>query len=114
MTRCTRCLYTSDVPSIQFDDNGVCTYCHIHDNLERDYPVGQAGEEKLREMADQIRRESRRKAYDVVVGVSGGCDWWYMLYYTKEILKLRPLAVHFDNTWNSTGATENIHNVLRN
>ena len=68
MTRCTRCLYPSDVPSITFDDAGVCTYCHIHDNLEREYPVGPAGAEKLHELADHIRRESRRKAYDVAVG----------------------------------------------
>jgi hypothetical protein len=30
----------------------------------------------------------------------------------KKELGLRPLAAHFDNTWNSTIATENIHNVL--
>lgn len=35
-----------------------------------------------------------------------------MIYYVKEKLKLRPLAVHFDNTWNSTTATQNINNVL--
>ncbi len=32
-----------------------------------------------------------------MVGVSGGCDSSYMLY--KRELGLRPLAVHFDNTW---------------
>ena len=26
---------------------------------------------------------------------------------------LRPLAVHFDNTWNTAIATMNIHNVLK-
>ena len=34
-----------------------------------------------------------------------------MLYLAKEILGLRPLAAHFDNTWNSRIAVENIKNV---
>jgi hypothetical protein len=35
-----------------------------------------------------------------------------MLYLTKE-LGLRPLAAHFDNTWDSTIAVENIHDALK-
>jgi hypothetical protein len=31
----------------------------------------------------------------------------------KNELGLRPVAAHFDNTWDSTTAVENIHNVLR-
>ena len=47
-----------------------------------------------------------------MVGVSGGCDSSYLLWLVKEKLGLRPLAVHFDNTWNSTIAVENIRNIL--
>jgi len=36
-----------------------------------------------------------------------------MVHLAKEKLGLRPLAAHFDNTWNSKTAVENIHNVLR-
>jgi len=36
-----------------------------------------------------------------------------MLYYAKRVLGLRPLAVHFDNTWDSTIAVENINRVLK-
>jgi hypothetical protein len=35
-----------------------------------------------------------------------------MLYLAKR-LDLRPLAVHFDNTWDSTIAVENIHDALK-
>src|SRR5690606_35417000 len=34
------------------------------------------------------------------------------VHQMKEEYGLRLLAAHFDNTWNSTVATENIHNVL--
>jgi N-acetyl sugar amidotransferase len=110
--RCTRCLYDENVPSISFDTAGVCNYCHTHDAMETEYPVGEEGERRLRAIADVIKREGRRKQYDVAVGVSGGCDSTFMLYKAKE-LGLRPLAVHFDNTWDSTVAVENIQNVLK-
>ncbi len=109
---CARCLYDDSVPSITFDEAGVCNYCHMHDAMEAEYPVGAEGEQRLQAIVRRIKHDGRRKKYDVVVGVSGGCDSSYMLYKAKE-LGLRPLAVHFDNTWNSTVAVENIQNVLK-
>lgn len=112
MKRCLRCLYDETVSNISFDENGVCNYCHVHDQLEAEYPTGEAGRLKLESIASQIRSESRNKPYDVIVGVSGGADSSYMVYLAKQ-LGLRPLAVHFDNTWDSTVAVENIQNVLQ-
>jgi len=109
---CTRCIYDEATPSIVFDEQGVCNYCQMHDRLCEEYPIGDEGQQRLRKLADEIRKAGRNKKYDVVVGVSGGCDSSYMLLQAKE-LGLRPLAVHFDNTWNSTTATENIHSVLK-
>jgi N-acetyl sugar amidotransferase len=108
---CTRCLYDSATPGISFDDAGVCNYCATHDDLERQYLTGARGEATLRGIANEIRSSGRGKEFDCVVGVSGGCDSSYMLYRMVE-LGLRPLAVHFDNTWNSPVATQNIYNVL--
>ena len=39
-----------------------------------------------------------------MVGVSGGTDSSYMLAGKEE--GLRPLAVHYDNTWNTSTATQ--------
>lgn len=108
---CTRCLYDEETPSIEFDAEGICNYCRLHNQLEDEYPNDKQGEEKLLQLADTIKREGRHKSFDCVVGVSGGCDSSYLLYIAKE-LGLRPLAAHFDNTWNSTIAVENIHKVL--
>ena len=111
--RCSRCLYDETLPGITFDDDGICNYCHIHDQLEREYPTGSEGERILHEMAEQIKKDGRGKQYNVVVGISGGCDSSYLLHVTKNLLGLRPLAVHFDNTWDSTVAVENIYAVLK-
>ena len=108
---CSRCIYDDHIPYITFDSDGVCNYCHQSDQLEEEYPTGAEGWKKLEAIAERIKKEGRRKPYDVVIGVSGGCDSSYMIYLAKE-LGLRPLAAYFDNTWNSRIAVENINNVL--
>ena len=108
---CARCVYDERVPGITFDATGVCNYCHMHDSLEAQYPVDAEGERALQAIVARIRESGRGKKYDCVVGVSGGCDSSFMLYKMVEY-GLRPLAVHFDNTWNSPIATTNIYNVL--
>lgn len=112
MKSCSRCLYDETVPNITFDENGVCNYCRIHDQMNQEYPTGEEGKRRLHAIADKIRRDGRGKQYDVIVGVSGGADSSYLVYLAKE-LGLRPLGVHFDNTWDSTVAVENIHDVLK-
>lgn len=93
------------------DEAGVCSYCRLHERLDAEYPTGDEGEKRLTELAQRIRRAGKRSAYDVVVGVSGGCDSSFLLAKAIE-LGLRPLAVHFDNTWDSRIAVENIESVL--
>lgn len=108
---CSRCIYNEKIPYIVFDAEGVCSYCRQFEQLEQEYQTGDAGMNFLRRLAAKIKEGAHRRKYDVVVGVSGGTDSSYLLYLSKE-LGLRPLAAHFDNTWNSKIAVENISNVL--
>lgn len=109
---CTRCIYDDSVPSIKFDDAGVCNYCHMVDSLIAEYGTGETrGETAFLEMVEKIKLEGKGKKYDCVIGVSGGTDSSYMVYWAIQH-GLRPLAVHYDNTWNTAIATENIRKVL--
>ena len=90
---CTRCVMSTVVPGIRFDHDGVCQFCHIHDRMERDYPTGAKGALILDRIAEKIRSAGRGRSYDCIVGVSGR-DTSYCLYYVKEMMGLRPLAVH--------------------
>lgn len=108
---CSRCIYDSHVPGISFDANGMCSYCRQHDELDREYPIGPAGDIILHNLVKQMKAAGKGKPFDVVVGVSGGCDSSLTISKAVE-LGLRPLAAHYDNTWNSTIAVENIHRVL--
>lgn len=109
---CSRCIYDNvNVPDIVFDEEGVCNYCRTMEKLIEQYGTGsEKGEAKLNEILEQIREEGKDKKYDCVVGVSGGTDSSYMLMKAIE-WGLKPLAVHYDNTWNTSAATENIRKI---
>jgi N-acetyl sugar amidotransferase len=109
---CSRCIYDERVASIFFDSDGVCNYCKQVDNLIEQYGTGkEKGRRLFTEILDEIKIAGRNKKYDCVVGVSGGVDSSYLIYLAKQN-GLRPLAVHYDNTWNSAIATMNIQRVL--
>jgi len=109
---CSRCIYDERVASITFDEDGVCNYCHQLEKLKEDYGTGEKkGEEEFLRIVEEIKKDGKGKKYDCIIGVSGGTDSSYMLYIAKKH-GLRPLAVHYDNTWNSAIATENLRKVL--
>jgi hypothetical protein len=112
MTRCSRCLYDESIPGITFDAQGVCSYCHLHDRLDAQYPAGKAGWRHLERLAERIKADGAGKRFDVVVGISGGCDSSLTLW-TAVKLGLRPVAVHFDNSWNTATAEHNMEVVTR-
>ena len=108
---CTRCAVDSTVPGISFDQQGICLYCKLHDVLDKEYPQGEAGLRQLEQYVAQIKENGKNKQYDCVVGVSGGTDSIYLLYWAKQN-GLRPLVVHFDNGWDSEIAVHNIQKAL--
>jgi N-acetyl sugar amidotransferase len=109
---CSRCIYDERVASITFDSQGVCNYCRQIEQLKLEYGTGAAkGRQLLEAIIERMRREGKGKRYDCVVGVSGGTDSSYMVYLAKQ-WGLRPLAVHYDNTWNTATSTQNIRKVL--
>ncbi len=105
---CPRCVMDESVPGFRFEKDGTCNYCRMQDELEREFPLGEEGARFLQRFADEVRREGKNKAHDCVVGVSGGRDTCYCLHYVKEVMGLRPLAVHFDNGWDSDIAKTNL------
>lgn len=101
MVECKRCLMTSEITNIE---NGECDFCRMHDKLSKNTP----------EQFDRIvRRMKKRKGYQVLIGISGGFDSAYMLWYAISVLKLKVFALHFDNGWNAQEADYNINQLLK-
>lgn len=104
---------TSD-PEIAFDEKGICNHCRQYEHrVATEIVRGPAGEARLAATVDAIRNSGRGKDYDCIIGVSGGVDSTTVAYTVKRKLGLRPLAVHFDNGWNSELAVDNIQRALK-
>ncbi len=102
---------TSD-PDIQFNQEGVCNHCTRYtDLIDTRVFRGNLATQKLKKLISRIKRDKHNAEYDCIIGVSGGVDSTYVAYLTKK-LGLNPLAVHFDNGWNSELAVSNIEKTL--
>ena len=109
---CTRCIQDETVPGISFDDNGVCNYCHLHDELCEMFPNGEKGTKQLNKIIKDIKKQSKNKEFDCVVGISGGRDSIYLLYNAVKVWKLRVLAVHSNDYFDNPIATENMKKAV--
>lgn len=109
--RCVRCIMDTTDPYIQFDENGVCNHCHQYDLAGLAFQDTEKNRLKLTQIVQKIREDGRHKPYDCIAGISGGVDSTFTLFKLKEF-GLRPLAIHFDNGWNSELAVDNIHSTL--
>ena len=99
-------------PEIAFDENGVCNYYNKYQQREsNEVFAGEAGQEKLETLVQQIKKDGRGRKYDAILGVSGGVDSTYLAYLAAQ-WGLRLLCVHFDNGWNSEMAVGNIENIV--
>jgi len=111
--QCTRCIMDTTVPGIQFDTRGECNFCAVHDHMDHAFPLGEAGRRKVQELADDIKRTGKGKKYDCVLGLSGGRDSSFTLWYCVVKLGLRPLAVHFNDGFGNPVAGENMIKACR-
>jgi N-acetyl sugar amidotransferase len=107
---CNRCILDSTIPNIHYDEKGICNFCRMHDVLDQKYPLNEEGRKKFDLIIEGVKKNGQGKEYDCVVGISGGRDSSYTLYIAKK-MGLRPIAVHFDNGWNTEISVRNIKNA---
>lgn len=112
--QCSRCVLDTSVEDIRFDSKGVCNYCRNYDEevYKRGLTDEKAKKERLEKIISEIKSSGAGKKYDCLIGLSGGTDSTYLVYLAKK-LGLCPLAMHFDNGWDSELAVRNIAHVTR-
>lgn len=110
--QCTKCLMDTTDPEITFDGEGICNHCYeLKDIIEK----SKSKDEKDKILEDTIKKiklMGKNKKYDCIIGLSGGVDSSYLAYFVKQ-KGLKPLAVHFDNGWDSELAVYNIENIVK-
>ncbi len=98
-------------PDIRFGPDGICNHCR-QCAKDSGSQLLSMDSNKFDEVIRRIKLEAVHKPYDCVLGVSGGVDSTYVAYLAKQY-GLRPLAVHFDNGWNSELSVRNIERTLK-
>lgn len=99
-------------PGIRFDEQGSCNHCTAAiERMRTQLLPPRERELALQDLVSMIKKEGNGREYDCIIGVSGGVDSTTTAYWVKK-LRLRPLAVHFDNGWDSELAVDNIKRTL--
>jgi hypothetical protein len=106
LRKCPRCLLPGQFRFIEFDDAGVCNYCHAH---------GQVIEE-TRDPQTRMRLGAIISAhcpaqdgdYDCLVAYSGGKDSTYILNLMAREYRLRTLALTVDTGFLPEAAKRNV------
>lgn len=106
--QCKTCLYDNTISDIEFNAEGICNYCIRHQQLENEYPNDQIqGKNILENLFAEVKKSGVGQRYDCIVGISGGCDSSILLDLVCKY-KLHPLAVHFDNGWDTEISKHNM------
>lgn len=109
---CTRCVMDTTDPEIAFDIEGVCNYCRKFIPMLKSLEIsGEEEQQRLKRIASMIKAHNPDQAYDCLLGLSGGVDSSFIAYLVGK-MGLRPLAVHYDNGYDSELAIENIKNLV--
>ncbi len=103
MKRCAQCILPESYPGIIFNEKGICNYCNTYKRNEY------AGEDELKNKLDPYRNKNGK--YDCLVGISGGRDSTYLLWYAVKVLRLRVLALFVDNGVATETAKLNVKNA---
>jgi len=97
---CTRCCYPDVAATpLTLDTDGVCSGCRTHD--EQKTIDWKRRERMFRELCDDYRSKSG-KTYDCLIPVSGGKDSFYQVHLLKNVYRMNPLLV----TYNENNETD--------
>lgn len=109
MVRCSICVMDSSANEFRALTTGGCNFCEEARTSRQRQASARVVE--LNDLTREIKLAGNGRPYDCVVGVSGGLDSSFALHTAVE-MGLRPLAVHMDNGWNSSEASNNISNLV--
>ena len=110
---CKKTVMDTSDPDIVFDHEGISNhYWDYHNFIKQNWCQGEEGKKKLSIIIEKIKKKSRGKEFDCILGLSGGIDSSYMLHKMVKDYNLKPLVFHVDGGWNSEIAVNNINLLI--
>ena len=79
MTSCVFCVMDDSDPDITFDEAGQCHHCKRAQAQLASRGSQEVRAQRVQDKIAQIKQRNAGKAYDVIMGVSGGVDSSYAL-----------------------------------
>ena len=107
MRQCKECVMDESDKYIIFDSKGICNHCNSYSERLKKFNVIYS-KKNLNSLLSKLKSN---KKYDCIIGVSGGVDSSFLLYWAKKE-GLNPLCIHLDNGWNSELAVDNINKLI--
>lgn len=108
MKYCKKCLQPDTRPGVHFSEEGICGAC-----LYEESKVSIDWNKRKKELQDIAEwAKSKKKAYDCVIGVSGGKDSSFQALYAKEKLGLNVLLVNSEPDCITEVGKYNIENLI--
>ena len=107
LKRCAKCILPENYPGITFNEEGICSHCLTY--KKKEYLGDKALKEKIGSFLKT--KKDRNKDYDCVLGLSGGRDSSYLLYYLVKRLNLRVVAYSADNGFITEQTKLNMKNM---
>ncbi|MBF0360630.1 MAG: hypothetical protein HQK49_06450 [Oligoflexia bacterium] len=115
--RCNNCLMPKHAVKLASDGSN-CSYCSPKE-FRKDITVAEdfiPNDNRGLTIADiknlaQKSREAFNHSYDCLIGITGGRDSTFILYYIKKILGLNPLAVNFSSIFQTEEARHNMRDA---
>lgn len=113
---CKTCVMDTSDKNIKFNQFGVCDYClnyekNIRPYLKKNLENSSSYFSKLKKNLLAHKKKNNLE-YDCLIGISGGIDSSYLLYFIVCELKLNPLLFHVDTGWNNKIAISNIEKFI--
>lgn len=108
---CNSCGLPSNYPNVEFDDEGICNFCHSFEAFEQKAQQYFKNIDDLKAIFTQAQTRKTGK-YDCMMLLSGGKDSTYALGQLVE-LGYNVLAFTLDNGYISQQALDNVQRVAK-
>lgn len=109
---CSKTIMDTSDPNIVFNENGESDYyTNFIKNILPNWNTDETGIAELMQTAEKIKKGSKNREFDCIIGLSGGLDSSYVAYVAKEVMGLKPLLFHVDAGWNTDRAVGNVEKL---
>ena len=106
---CVRCCMPETERGTSLDELGICRACRSSE--EKMHIDWDERELALRALLDEATERAKGN-YDCMIPISGGKDSTFQLYVLTQLYGVKPLAVTFNQNWQSESGWYNLMNCL--